>query len=197
MKNILTLIALIGAISILKAQETQPITEVDSILNKVDSISRWEDMDLATTNWHKVKHVFVPTDISKSTLILETHTQEQHENYFKKLMDSYYVHEEIDTSIATYKKGIPHYIKNQQKEIHYFKQHYKGTLESLNESEIEKYNVEEYRYVLKKILKIQNVNPESGQGEAYIEYFFLDRKENKEYAHINAGYHWLITHLNH
>lgn len=92
---------------------------------------------------------------------------------------------------------MSHYIKNQEKEVHYFKQHYKATLASINEEEIKGFNTQEYRYVLKKILKLDKVDPTTGHGEARIEYFFYDRKEKKEYPHINAGYHWLVTHLNH
>ena len=166
-------------------------------LTAADTVHKWSDMDLALTKWQEVKDVFVPKDIKSTTLLLETHTLQQHREYFKNLITKYYLEKEIDTSVAKYPKGMSHFIKEQEKEVHYFKQHYKGTITSINEEEIKTFNTDEYRYVLKKIIKVDNVDPKSGHGEAKIEYYFYDRKENKEYPHINSKYHWLITHLNH
>lgn len=167
----------------------------DSVLTAADTVKRWDDMDLATTKWQEVKEVFVPKDLKTHTLLLETHTLEQHQKYFKSLITNYYLQNSIDTSIAKYKPGMSAFLKDQEKETHYIKQHYKGTLQAINEEEIKYLNTEEYRYVLKKILKIDAVDPQTGDGEARIEYYFYDRKEKKEFPHINAGYHWLITHL--
>lgn len=169
----------------------------DTTLTAADTVHKWSDMDLALTKWQEVKDVFVPKDIKSTTLLLETHTLAQHQKEFKNLITNYYLKNEIDTSVAKYTKGMSHFIKDQQKEIHYFKHHYKGTITSINEEEIKTFNTDEYRYVLKKIVKVDNVDPKTGHGEARIEYFFYDRKEKKEYPHINAKYHWLITHLNH
>ena len=160
-----------------------------------DTIHRWDEMDLATTKWTNVKHVFVPSDLKSTTLLLENHTLEQHKIYFHTLFNEFYLTYDLDTTVTKYSDGKPHFIQDQEKENHHYLHHYKGEFIVVNEADINNYDVEKHRYVLKKILKIQSVNPDSGEGEAYIEYYFHDRKENIDYPHINAGYHWLVRHL--
>ena len=85
-------------------------------LTAADTVHKWSDMDLALTKWQEVKDVFVPKDIKSTTLLLETHTLQQHREYFKNLITKYYLEKEIDTSVAKYPKGMSHFIKEQEKE---------------------------------------------------------------------------------
>lgn len=199
MKALVTLILIITTTLISFGQEKVPFWEKywhDQANKDSTEISAWEKLNLETAKWNEVKHIFIPSDLKNDTLLIENLTLKQHRADFKRAQKVYYDSAHVDTMRARFRPEIPDFIANQESESNYIIKNYNGPAKTVMVSNLSKQPINGNRYVLKKILKINHLNPRTGHGDAFIEYYFYDRKEKKEYPHMSATIDWLVEHMN-
>lgn len=158
-------------------------------------ITTWEHLNLETTRWEDVRHLFIPKNLTSDTLIVETKTLKQHKIEFKRVQKNYYASQNIDTLRSKFKTEMPDFVANQETEAKTVISNLNGKAKAINTTEISNYNIDTYPYVLKKVVKIVSLNPKTAHGEAYTEYYFYDRKEKKEYPHMSTDLTWLMEHI--
>lgn len=199
MKTLITLSIVITTTLVSFGQEKVPFWEKywhDQANKDSTEISAWEKLNLETAKWNEVKHIFIPPDLKNDTLIIETLSLKQHRADFKRAQKVYYDSAHVDTMRARFRPEIPDFLATQETESKYVIDNYEGAAKAVMIADISKLPVDGHRYVLKKILKINHLNPRSGHGDAYIEYFFYDRKDKKEYPHMSATIDWVVEHMN-
>lgn len=181
----------------IEEMESGQYTEIalEVLAEEENVINDWADLDLETVKWKEVKNVFVPEDLKHTTVLIEVYTLEQHQKDFQKKIKNYYQQHNIDLTNAVIKKGQPQFIERQEKEVSKIIKGAKTKMIAVNVDEIDSYDVKEYKYILRKIVSVQDVDPSTGSGEAHIQYYFYDRLENEEYPKINSNYLWLSKHL--
>ncbi len=199
MKAFITISLFISTALITFGQEKVPFWEKywhEQANKDSTEISAWEKLNLETAKWNEVKHIFIPADLKEDTLIIENLSIKQHRADFKRAQKVYYDSVHVDTMRARFRPEIPDFLDTQETESNYIIDNYDGSAIAVKTANISNYPTDGHRYVLKKILKINHLNPRSGHGDAYIEYFFYDRKTKKDYPHMSATIDWVVEHMN-
>lgn len=160
-----------------------------------ESIHTWDDIDFMYISWEEVKETFVPEEVKETTLLFETFTLEQYTDSIESQLHHFLQSVDRDTTIILSDRDMSGFMYQQSKETKTFRKKYGNRMKASNTDFIQHYsNIDEYRFVLRKIFVVYDID-EHGEIFAGEEFYFYDRKEKKAYPRMKADYAWVSLNI--